>query len=135
VKPGHSPGVVEPAEILARFVPPLDLDVETNTVKPSLFAHSGTIGMSVTRMKHAGPQELKAQQESRSYVGFVTAPSSAVRDLRMDGAQLFAIYDTALPDNKAHADVCQAIFQPRSRVSEMRRQLQLAFERVPSSAT
>lgn len=135
MEPNHSPGIVESAEPLARFVPSLDLDVETNTVKPSLFAHSGTVGMSVTRVKYAGPQDLKTQQESRPYVGYVTAPTEAIRSLRLDGAQIFAIYDTALSDNKAHADVCQTVFQPRSKVSEMRRQLQLAFERIPTSAT
>jgi hypothetical protein len=134
VEPAFSPGPVEAIEILVRFVPALDFDADTRTVKPSLFAHSGTIGMSVTRMNHLDSSELGLQEAARGYVGYVTAPAYDVRNLRSDGERLFAIYDTALPENKAHADICQAVFsQPRSKLSEMRRQLQLVFDRVVSS--
>jgi hypothetical protein len=91
--------------------------------------------MSVTRAEHAGADALANQQHSRGYKGYVIASCESVRKLAWEGERLFAIYDTALPDNHAHADVCQAVFRPRSKASEMRRHLQLVFTKIPKSAT
>jgi hypothetical protein len=134
VVPCLSPGVVGPAENLARFVADHDLDHETNEVKPSLFSHAGTNGMSVTRIEHAGTEALANQQSSGGYRGYVFASCESIRELAWEGERLFAIYDTAQAENYAHADVCQAVLRPRSRVSEMRRKLQLAFTRSPLPA-
>jgi hypothetical protein len=64
VEPALFPGIVEPWEMLARFVPELDFDAEAQVVKPSLFSHSGTAGMSVTRMERIEPSEFVEQCQS-----------------------------------------------------------------------
>jgi hypothetical protein len=121
-------------ERIARFVPALDYDQDTDTVKSSLFAHAGTIGMSTTRLAHANDERLQAQLQSKPYVGFVTGECRAIRQLFFEGERCFAVYDTALDDNIAHADVCQAIFRPRSVRSDLRRRLQLLFTATPVRA-
>lgn len=134
VVPCLSPGTIKSTEELVRFVSDHDFDHETQEVKSSLFSHAGMNGMSVTRMESAGAEGLANQQRSGGYRGYVTASCEAIRKLAWEGERMFAIYDTALPDNHAHADVCQAVFKPRSKASAMRRQLQLLFTRSPVSA-
>jgi hypothetical protein len=134
VEPNLSPGIVGRTETLARFVSEHDIDEETRLVTPRLFSHAGAGGMSVTRIEQAGVEALANQQRTKKYIGFVSSSCGAVRDLRWEGKQTFCVYDTAIPDNSAHADVCQAVFRPKSKVSEMRRTLQLAFTKAPISA-
>jgi hypothetical protein len=135
VQPDLSPGPVDQSEVVARFVPERDLDRSTMTVKPSLFAHAGTTGMSVTRTNHATPAALAEEQASKNYVGYVTATCSDIRRIEREGRQVFAVYDTAKCTNRAHGDVCQSIFTTKSQDSSMRRSLQLAFSRIPLSAS
>ena len=129
-----SPGPVSSFETLARFVADHDYDNETGTVKPSLFSHAGTNGMSVTRIERAGQNGLAHQQKDKGYLGYVTASCAAIRGLLLGSDRAFAVYDTALDENRAHADVCQAVFRPKSQASEMRRKLQLEFDRTPREA-
>ena len=135
VRPKNSPGPVSAAETLARFVPPHDFDAESNCVKPSLFSHAGTNGMSVTRVEHAGEAAMRHQQQSKNYLGYVDVKCAAIQEILHDDKRSFCIYDTALPDNAAHADVCQTVFKPASVRSELRRQLMLAFSKDVKSAT
>jgi hypothetical protein len=127
VQPTLSPGPVIGTETLVRFVPAHDYDNEKKLIKPSLFSHAGTNGMSVTRIEKTDRPSLVQQESKGNYIGYVTAVCGAVRVLRWEACQVFAVYDTALPENRAHADVCQAIFRPRSKGSEMRRMLQRTF--------
>lgn len=134
VQPDLSPGIVQPSEELARFVSPQHFDAETGSVKSSLFSHAGTSGMSVTRIAHAGREGLASQQERKDYIGYVSASCGSIRELRFEIRRMFCVYDTAKADNRAHADVCQAVFRPRSQQSDMRRTLQRQFTRSPASA-
>ncbi len=83
--------------------------------------------MSVTRVDLAGEAGLAEQQTSGGYLGYLLAVCRDIRGLRWEDQQLFAVYDTALTTNMSHADVCQAVFRPRSKQSEMRRRLQELF--------
>lgn len=114
-------------ERLARFVPARDYDPEEGTIKPTLFAHAGRTGMSVTRVDHSSPKSLADQQSSKAYIGYVVARCEDVRGISHEGEQVFAVYDTAIPENTAHADVCQSVFGSDSMASKLRRQLQKAF--------
>jgi hypothetical protein len=134
VEPTLSPGVVDSQETLARFVLPQDLDGTGNVVKPSLFSHAGTNGMSVTRAERAGKEGLIKQQQTRNYVGYVDTSCRAIRGIMSDDVRAFCVYDAAQTDNPAHADVCQAIFRSRSVASQLRRELMLTFGRTPKSA-
>jgi len=91
--------------------------------------------MSVTRMERAGETGLTEQQTSGSYLGYLLATCHNIRGLRWEDQQSFAVYDTALVTNISHADVCQAVFRPRSKQSEMRRQLQALFIAGPIRVT
>jgi hypothetical protein len=122
--------VVGADETLARFVLTHDYDPEGNIVKPSLFAHAGTNGMSVTRVEQAGWEGMARQQLSRSYLGYVVASCAAVRNILHEDKRAFCVYDTALADNHAHADVCQTIFRPNSVKTALRRRLMLVFTRA-----
>jgi hypothetical protein len=135
VQPDLSPGPVGLGETLARFVADHDFDRETMEVKSSLFSHVAVAGMSTTRIERAGNEALAQQQRSKSYLGYVLGSCKAIRSLDWEGERLFAIYDTAISENRAHADVCQAVFRPRSRASEMRRKLQLVFTRSLTQAS
>lgn len=129
VQPTLSPGIVTPEETLARFVTDHHFDHDAGIPKPSLFSHAGSIGMSITRIERAGAEKLADQQNRAKYLGYVTVSCKAVRALLWESERMFAVYDTALPDNTAHADVCQAAFRSKSRNSEMRRNLQTIFTR------
>lgn len=134
VEPTLSPGTVDAGETLARFVLALDFDDECKVVKPSLFSHAGTNGMSVTRVEHAGAAGLERQQRSKNYLGYVDASCRAVRSILNEVEQAFGVYDTALIDNHAHADVCQSVFRPNSVKTALRRRLMLVFSQTLKSA-
>ena len=130
VQPNLSPGIVSCVETLARFVNAHHLD-DQNLVKPSLFSHAETNGMSTTRIERAGPPALADQQIKGNYVGYVSASCRDIRELAECERKLFCVYDTALKDNIFHSDVCQALFgnppKGMSRLVGIRVQLMRLF--------
>jgi hypothetical protein len=48
-----------------------------------------------------------------------------------DGSRCFVVYDTAIKDNPAHADICQCLFTPKSQQAKYRRRLKDIFDREP----
>lgn len=146
VQPALSPGAITGQETLARFVPLIHFDSATGTVKPSLFEHARRMGMSVTRVEHTGPDGLARQQETRNYLGYVAASCADIRGVLWEGSRAYCIYDTALQDNTAHADVCQTVFWQKSwqgadcvrlsksQQSAVRHSLQRVFGRIPMKA-
>lgn len=146
VQPDFSPGVVADYETLARFVAPIDFDTASGTVKPSLFGHARRMGMSVTRIEHAGLDGLARQQGAKGYLGYVVASCADIREVLTERRRGYCVYDTALQDNPAHADICQAVFEAtaelstayrklsKSEQSAIRYKLQLVFGRVPLTA-
>jgi hypothetical protein len=135
VCPNISPRTVSPDETIMRFVMREHWDEEQKAATPAAFSHAGTVGMSVTRGGQCTPEQLAWQERSRDqdrainrdYVGYLVARTGDVRHLRVADKQGFAVYDTALETNRAHADVCQAVLGPRSQASELRRSLQRLF--------
>ncbi len=127
VSPGVSPGPVKHDEILARFVPAIDYDHESKIIKTSLFAHAGTIGMSVIRISLASERIFTEHRAEAKFIGYVTGKCGEIREIQFDGDRAFAVYDTAKIASTAHADVCQMQFPSKSKASELRRSLQKAF--------
>jgi len=121
VEPNLSPGVIRNYEVLLRYVPLGHIDTDTRTIKPSLFSHAGQWGMSVDRNNYRTAES--ETQVKTEYVGVVQATADAVRAISDDLQRCFAVYDTALANNRAHADVCQIKFFTRSRDAEFRRRL------------
>jgi hypothetical protein len=137
VVPELSPGAVQDGELLIRFVNPQYYDLSKNEVKPSLFDHASAAGMSIVRAEHADRDAIKAKQSSGGYVGYVTAACGEIRKLVEGGSRMFCIYDTALPIETYHADVCQAVFgePPKKSIAVERRiQLMRLFTKTPIDA-
>jgi hypothetical protein len=141
-----SPGIVEDAEILARQVlDPAFYDQATGEPKPTLFEHASSVGASVNRLLHTTSDQVhehgKARALERSdpgkpktYVGYVTVNAGEVRRVVTGGNAIgrrrgFGIYDTALPNDTSHADVCQLV-SDRAQGRSVRLQL---FELAKSS--
>jgi hypothetical protein len=137
----HSPGRVEDAETLTRFVFYRDhLDKTGKYAKPSLFSHACTNGCSIQREVLATPGELssfvdqfiadKARNPKVSWFGVLTSNCGAVRGLRSPSQpteRAAAVYDTALPNNAAHAEIfkTQHII-PEADELELKRNLLMA---------
>lgn len=126
VCPDLSPGTVQDHEILARLVPEKDFDTVTKTIKPTLFEKAAQNGMSVTRLGSA-IGSVSEERAPGAFVGFVTALCGNIREALHEGRRAFAVYDTAIPSNIRHADVCQTTCYPGSLAIKIRRQLQEAF--------
>jgi hypothetical protein len=125
VQPDVSPGIIEVGEVLVRYLAADHVDTDDCTVKTSAFSHAGQSGMSVDRL---GYRTAEREDEVKTgHVGSIQAISDDVRAISHDMGQCFAIYDTALPANRAHADVCQRKYFPRSREAEFRRRLREKF--------
>jgi hypothetical protein len=133
VCPDLSPGIVENGETLARFVPLKDLDLETSTVKASLFDKATRNGMSVTRVEMASRETPVQRQKDKRFCGFVTATCGDIRAKMEDGKRLFSVYDTALETNTCHADVCAAVATEGPSKIKLRLTLLETFARVISN--
>ena len=142
----HSPGLVRDEETLARLVfTPLFLDEDTGGPTTAALKDAETRGLSVDRLELVGLREVhrrgfeketatnsrKGDVNSVSYAGFVHVPCGAVRGLRddEDGRQ-FLVFDTATPENRAHADICHARFANDLQRKLARTALMKAFHPV-----
>lgn len=119
----HSPGVVQAEETLARMIFTPHWDPVTNKPTPNAIEDAANKGLSVDRLLHATLAYVQRRAEEARAVELVQAEqgrvrrlesimwlkASAVRAIQWDGKQAFGIFDTALPDNRAHADVCQLV--------------------------
>lgn len=134
VAPGISPGIIALDEPLVRYL--LEDHIEempdgSKAVKPNAFSHAGTNGMSVDRRRHISNTHAAAEV-ARNYVGYVLATCANIRDIQAEGKRCFAVYDTALNINPAHADICQCVFAPKSQQAKYRRRLKDVFDRFPT---
>ena len=117
----YSPGIVDSGEVLCRILfDPIHFDQFTSTLKPSAFDDICNKGLSVNRVKHRGIAESlaagAAQAETasrsrtpRSLYGHLVALASELRSVAREGQRCLAIYDTAIPENPSHADVCMVV--------------------------
>jgi hypothetical protein len=130
--PGLSPGIVEAGEALIRYLVSDDIEEGPNggrVVKPRAFSHSGTNGLSVDRYQYRS--KARTAEVVDLYIGYVKANCASIRELVADGSRCFAVYDTAVTTNLAHADICQCLFTPKSQQAKYRRRLKDAFDRTP----
>lgn len=129
----HSPDTVKHSERISRQIfSPIHLD-ENGEVKPAAFDDASSQGLSVDRDSYSPLEEIHQRGElkarldnedearigkpARIYQGACVADVSDVRKLKARDVsdelsdeyaaqQLYAVYDTALADNIAHAEVC-----------------------------
>lgn len=116
-----SPGPVASEEaVLRKCFNPIHFEVETGELRPSAFADIKARGGSVDRPSHTtreavieeGRASAKAKnaestdKELRSLRALVRLPVAELRAMTSQNKRLYAVYDTALQLNKAHADIC-----------------------------
>lgn len=116
----YSPGPVEDAEQVIRLVyHPIHVDLSTGDLKPSVVDEASSWGCSVQREHfcsrrdawHMGARVARAKTEEnpakpRAVYAIALLSVAAVRGLQVSKKRGAAVYDTALPSNIAHADVC-----------------------------
>ena len=122
----HSPALVQDDELLIRTIySPVQINQVTGNADPAYFRKDArTRGLSVNRKEHINSSELRSKIETKiardqadgkerdeNYL-VVSATCGDIRShIEEGGARLFCVYDTALEDDKSHADVCEA-FEP-----------------------
>ena len=133
----HSPGVVTSDEALCRLTfNPVHIDIDTKSLKPTAFDDASNKGLSVDRQTYRTIEEslavgrLRAEahnqsrqgSSSRYLWGYISIVSNLIRTIEYEGEKALGIYDTAMLDNPAHADICiliggkQAFRSIRSRL-------------------
>lgn len=126
----HSPGVVQDDEVLYRQVlHPVHIDPETNSLKPTAFDDAANKGLSVDRASYRdlkavieeGVERIERQKAEndkyaeRRLCGIGELKAGDIRAITDDsGRPGFGVYDTALIDNRAHADVFQLAAGPKA---------------------
>ena len=128
--PDISPGTVEDEETLLRsvFNPDHVKDGQLQTSAIPL-KDLQERGFSVNRIQYVTQEFVQDaisrtlartfQGNARESAGVAFFEARAVRDIRDDGAQVFVVIDTALPDNRGHASIYLA--DPRMKPSQARR--------------
>ena len=133
-----SPGVVQDGEKLARFVfyPRFHLD-NKGRLKPNFFSHVATKGCSIQRETLASADELTKfvtdsliRDKNQAWSGVVTSSCHATRSIRVDGIvdRAVCVFDTAIPKNAAHAEICRTHHIQEADFNELRNKLLAAFE-------
>ena len=119
----HSPGPVSDDEELARVVvSPIHIDAESGEITLAFLSDVKNKGGSSDRLAHcsvddsvarsaaiqAGKNAAAAPGRQRKVQGVARFDAKSLRLLNTSsGTQAFGIYDTGLPNNRCHADVCQ----------------------------
>ena len=143
-------GPVAPGEPLSRLIFSRDLQPD-GTVAMHVFASWISKGFSVQRVSLAAAEEVARIVAARlgvlrsklrsdvQWLGSADSDSTRIRRIaRPDGAGAFCIYDTAEPENPAHAEVFQTIDpKDRSLRTKLKDDLARAFDidRLPMPPT
>jgi len=115
----HSPGPVQNSELVIRLVyHPIHVDAETGDLKPSVIAEASSWGCSVQREVHCpverawklGEDLARARSEAnpgspRKVHAIAVLEVAKLRSLITEGKRALGVYDTALLENSAHADI------------------------------
>jgi hypothetical protein len=136
----HSPGPVLDDEVLSRLIfSPIHYDAATHRIKEAAFEDGSNKGMSVYRHRQTTLAELQQRGErkvekdrltrpDRQLAGRIEVQAGRARQIRStpSGAR-YCIYDTAQPDDCAHADLCETYAPTKVERKQLRRELQKCF--------
>jgi len=118
--PEHSPGPVEDNEELRRrIIYPTHIDT-ADAPSPVCFSDLWSHGLSADRVEYRTVGQSRADaigaiddwnfdnadKPKRSLRGFAIVSVSDLRRLKVNDIRALAIFDTAMPTNSSHADVC-----------------------------
>lgn len=133
----HSPCVIEDSETLTRFiVSPLHVDKQ-GRVKPAVFSHVFSRGLSIQREQYANDEhslevvkQLIGPKDDRVWLGVYFGQCRDVRNIVMDDSDRRAVcvYDTANANNPSHGELFQSqyVVDDADR-NELRHNLFVAF--------
>ena len=113
----HSPGVVMDDELVVRTIFHSDhIDAEGRLTPSSFRASMGNRGLSVDRLTYISTTDLLAKTSVSKNVQrfhcFATTRCGQIREPRdkESSRRLFAVYDTAMSENRAHAEICMNVY-------------------------
>ena len=105
-------------------------------VKPNAYSHVQSKGCSIQREDVADTNELLnfvrdflGEKENRVWKGVAFAQCEEIRSIVADDSEKRAVcvYDTALQENPAHAELCQTSHIPEADQNEIRHELFTKF--------
>jgi len=117
----YSPGTVKSEEELCRILfDPIHIETSNSTLKPTAFADIWDKGLSVDRIEYrtlkdsiesgisqaATASKLRTPRIVHGYLIFMT---SIIRSISHENEKCLGVFDTALPENASHADVCMIL--------------------------
>lgn len=137
----YSPGPVADVEKVIRLVyHPVHVDVQTGELKPSVVDEASSWGCSVQREGICSIEEAWKMGDAFAAAKTAELPGNprsvhAVAVLRVEQIRLLniqsrrgaAVYDTALPNNIAHADICVVVGGRQERRSIRSQLFELAL--------
>jgi len=125
----YSPKTVSNEEVLCRqILSPVHYDRETNTFTTAAFADASSIGMSVNRLGYTSKEHIARMandrvgqhnqsnpDKQRSFFGTIHFVCDDIRQITVqteedvNPVRGFAVYDTALEQDRSHADICEIV--------------------------
>lgn len=106
-----SPGPLDDAETVVTVITNKRYVSDIGTIEPTMFDQRISNGISVDRRMHTTLDEYTARAEQltvgegKSDCGSIELSVAILREIRHGSARAFAIYDTALENNTAHAEI------------------------------
>jgi hypothetical protein len=133
----YSPSIVENSEHISLFVFLPMHKTKDGKALPSIFSHVHLLGRSVQRESVATKTELIEFTQKflnadikRVWEGVLLAKCDDIRNIKLDETlnRSVCMYDTALKDNPAHAEICQTQHIEEADQNELRHQLLVTFD-------
>ncbi len=120
-------GLVQDDEILVHLImSPVDIDADAVALKPEANREATTRGMSCFRLQSIDhdecarlglEREALKKDKGHKYQGFVAMKVKELRALGTNYERAYCVYDTALPNERRHADVMCAL-QEKAKIKE-----------------
>ena len=118
----YSPGPVDDDETLLSVVTSRGFVSTDGVVEPTLFESRMSNGISTDRKRHTTQQEyddrahkLVEGSEKKENLGSIELSVAKIRGVEYCGDRAIAVYDTALPENPAHAEIaCTEVPPPET---------------------
>jgi hypothetical protein len=120
----YSPStVVNEEDICRQILRPTHVNIHNNELKPTAFDDVANKGLSVDRLRFCDLDKIKQvaigrvtqynmladPERVRTFFAIAKFVVRDVRSIMFNEHRCFGIYDTARPDNVAHADICQIV--------------------------
>ena len=110
----YSPGPINPNERLASVIPRSKYyHPKTKVILPTIGDRIFN-GLSVDRILHTNKSDFKergnkivSKDAEKNFHGAISFSTSTLRSIYYKGHRCFAVYDTALKENKSHAEIVQ----------------------------